>query len=76
MDKALAVLGLLLLAGCVPLSSYFHDQPPVPVGIPCSAGPIVLDRADHLTRATAEQIIALDNAGEALCGWRAPGGKP
>lgn len=65
MDKALIAIALVLvLAGC---------KTTQPVGSLCTAGPIILDRNDQLTRATGEQIITLNNAGESICGWRAPG---
>lgn len=62
MDKAImAILLAVALAGCSTTG-----------GGLCMAGPIILDRADVLTRSTGEQIIALNNAGESVCSWRAP----
>jgi len=40
--------------------------------LPCSVGPIILDKTDQLSRRTAEQIVALDEAGARLCDWKAP----
>ena len=64
MDKAVIVGLCLLLSGCAKM--------PIPVGIPCTAGPIIFDKADKLTRPTAEQIVALNESGEQLCNWKPP----
>ena len=59
MAKATAiVLMCLWLAACAPRT-----------GGLCTAGPILLDETDSLSRATLEQIIALNRAGERICGW-------
>lgn len=60
MAKAAAiVLICLYMAACTPSA-----------GGLCTAGPILLDEADSLSRGTLEQIIALNRAGERICGWR------
>ena len=56
MDKAFLIL-CLLLTGCGTS------------GALCTAGPIILDPADVLTRGTLEQIVALNEAGEVVCDW-------
>lgn len=56
MDKALLIV-TLLLAGCTTSGSL------------CTAGPIILDPADRLSRSTLEQIVTLNEAGEIVCGW-------
>ena len=58
---------LLTLAGCPFLPSIDLSLKP---HLPCEVGPIILDRADVLTRATKEQIVALDETGAALCDWK------
>lgn len=68
MDAKMILAGaaLVLLAGCA--------TAPVPVGLPCSVGPVILDKgaSTRLTRSEAEQIVALNRTGEVLCRWRAP----
>lgn len=46
----------------------------VPVGLPCTVGPILLDSgaSKRLTRDEKEQIVVLNESGEKLCGWRPP----
>lgn len=61
MRPPLAIIALMLLAGCATAG-----------GTLCTAGPIILDKADHLTRATKEQIVTFDESGQRLCGWKAP----
>lgn len=56
MDKAFLIL-CLLLAGCTSGGSL------------CTAGPIILDPSDRLSRSTLEQIVTLNEAGEIVCGW-------
>lgn len=62
------VLGLLL-SGCarMPMIDTTLGQ-----HLPCSVGPIILDKSDQLSRRTAEQIVALDEAGARLCDWKPP----
>lgn len=67
MDKALILAAVLALGGCA-----LSLPVPLHIGLPCSAGPIILDKTDQLSRKTAEQIVALDEAGAKLCGWRPP----
>lgn len=61
---ALALMLVASLAGCETLFG----------GIPCSVGPIVGDKgaSTRWTRGEKEQIVALNETGERLCGWRAP----
>lgn len=67
--KALMLLPLLALAGCATM--------PIPVGLPCSVGPILLDKGatTRLTRAEKEQIVTLNNSGAVLCQWKPPAKK-
>ena len=66
MDKRLIIATALALAltGCASF----------PVGNLCSAGPVILDRGadNRLTRSEKEQIVTLNESGEAICGWQAP----
>lgn len=68
MDKA--VIRIALLA---PLLIALPACATVPrTGSLCTAGPIALDKADDLTRSTTEQVVALNNAGAKVCGWKPP----
>lgn len=66
MDKALIIAAalVLLLGGCTLNSAK--------TGSLCTAGPIILDDDDALTRGTAEQIVTLNESGESICGWKSP----
>lgn len=66
MVKVIALLATLALAGCA--------TSPVPIGLPCSVGPVLLDKgaSGRLTRGEKEQIVTLNRTGEVLCRWRAP----
>lgn len=61
-----AIILLLALAGCA--------TSPIPLGLPCSVGPIVLDKgaSGRLTRAEKEQIVTVNETGAALCQWKPP----
>lgn len=61
-----AALFCLLLAACA------H---PIAIGLPCTVGPIILDKNDTLTRSTAEQIVTLNESGAVLCKWKPPAKK-
>lgn len=47
---------------------------PIPIGLPCSVGPVVLDKgaSTRLSRGEKEQIVTLNRTGEVLCKWKAP----
>lgn len=64
MVKALMLLPLLALAGCATM--------PIPVGLPCNVGPIILDKGANarLTRSEKEQVVTLNNSGAVLCKWK------
>lgn len=62
MDKALILAAVLLLAGCA--------TSPIPIGLPCSVGPIYLSKSDVLTRRTKESIVLVNETGEKLCRWK------
>lgn len=64
--RILALTAVLLLAGCATV--------PIPVGLPCSVGPIVGDKgaSTRWTRSEKEQIVTLNRTGEVLCKWKAP----
>ncbi len=46
-----------------------------PTGSMCPIGPFITDPGakDRLTRAEKEYVVGLNNAGEKICGWTAPG---
>lgn len=48
---------------------------PIPLGLPCSVGPVVLDKgaSTRLTRSEKEQVVALNETGAKLCRWKPPG---
>ncbi len=66
MIRALCVCACLLLAGCA--------VAPIPIGLPCSVGPVILDKgaSTRLTRSEKEQIVTLNRSGEVLCRWKPP----
>jgi hypothetical protein len=67
MVKALIiVLTLSLISGCA--------MSPIPLGLPCSVGPIVGDKgaSKRWTHDEKVQIVALNRTGEKLCRWKAP----
>jgi hypothetical protein len=68
MDAKLALVGAILLTLSACATS------PVPLGLPCTVGPVILDAGSttRLTRSEKEQIVALNRTGEVLCRWRAP----
>lgn len=65
-QKLIATATLLVLTGCA--------TSPIPLGLPCSVGPVILDHgaSKRLTRPEQEQIVALNRTGEVLCRWKAP----
>ncbi len=70
MDKTLimlAGLALFFLSGCA-LS-------PIMGGSLCPVGPFIGDpgASSRLTRAEKEYVVTLNNSGEKVCGWKAPG---
>lgn len=65
----LVVLALVALSACAKMPSIDFTLKP---HLPCSVGPVVLDKSDVLSRSTKEQIVALDETGAALCGWTGP----
>lgn len=66
MVKVISIAALLALAGCA------HS--PIPIGLPCTVGPIILDKgaSTRLTRGEKEQIVVVNETGEVLCRWKAP----
>lgn len=65
MVKALMLAGVALaLSACA--------TSPVPLGLPCTVGPIRPDPGTDTrwTRAEKEQVVALNATGKALCGWK------
>lgn len=62
--KILIALACLALGGCATM--------PIPIGLPCSVGPVILDKgaSTRLTRGEKEQIVTINSTGEALCRWR------
>lgn len=64
--KVIFLLPLLMLGGCA--------TSPIPIGLPCTVGPVVLDKgaSTRLTRAEKEQVLVINRTGERLCRWKAP----
>jgi hypothetical protein len=69
----------LIIVKCVLVAAVFSvltacATSPVPLGLPCNVGPVVLDKgaSTRLTRGEKDQIVALNETGERLCRWRAP----
>ncbi len=64
---SVAVCSVLALTGCA--------TSPIPIGLPCTVGPVVLDEgaSKRLTRDEQVQIVVLNQTGERLCRWKAPG---
>ena len=64
--KVILLLPLLLLGGCA--------TSPIPIGLPCSVGPIIGDKgaSTRWSRSEKEQIVTLNRTGEKLCRWKAP----
>lgn len=64
--KVILLLPLLMLAGCA--------TSPIPIGLPCTVGPVILDKGANtrLTRSEKEQVVIINKAGETLCRWKAP----
>lgn len=60
------MLSVILLSGCVDGSARGLD-----VCAPWK--PIFVSSQDQLTDGTAREIVAHNEVGERLCGWRAPG---
>ncbi len=60
--RVLCICCVLLLAGCA--------TSPVPLGLPCSVGPLYLSKDDVLTRRTKESILLVNETGESLCRWK------
>lgn len=58
----LATLALVSLSGCA--------TSPIPIGLPCSVGPIYLSKDDVLTRRTKEAVLLVNETGATLCRWR------
>ena len=64
---ALTLLAMLSLTACG-TSGPASDQ-----AFCTAAHPIYFDKADKVTKRTEAAIIALNEKGERLCGWKAPG---
>lgn len=58
----LATFALVSLGGCA--------TSPIPIGLPCSVGPIYLSKDDVLTRRTKESVLLVNETGEKLCRWK------
>lgn len=67
MVKVTILAAVLFLTGCA--------TAPIPIGLPCSVGPIIGDKgaSTRWTRSEKEQIVTLNRTGEVLCRWKAPG---
>lgn len=66
----------ILMLACLAILAACAKMPEVSLGLsqhlPCSVGPVLLDKDDVLTDGTARQIVALNNTGETLCEWKPP----
>ena len=62
---AVAVIGCFVLAACTPVQTR-------PDSFCQWAHPILLDKKDVLTPDTKAQIVAYDETGKKLCGWKPP----
>ncbi len=62
MKPIILAIVLLGLSGCA--------TSPIPIGLPCSVGPIYLSKDDALTRRTKESIVLVNETGEQLCRWK------
>lgn len=64
--KVILLLPLLALAGCA--------TSPIPIGLPCTVGPVILDKgaSTRLTRSEKEQVLVINRAGQQLCRWKPP----
>jgi hypothetical protein len=60
------MIALMPLAGCA--------TSPIPLGLPCSVGPIYLDKgaSTRLTRHEIEQVVTINETGATLCRWKPP----
>jgi hypothetical protein len=47
---------------------------PIPIGLPCTVGPVILDKgaAKRLTRSEKEQVLVINRTGAQLCRWQPP----
>lgn len=67
MVKALIIaLTLPLISGCA--------TTPIMLGLPCSIGPIILDKgaSTRLTTGEKQQVVVVNRTGEKLCQWKPP----
>lgn len=64
MDKALIIATVLLLAGCA--------TSPIPIGLPCSVGPVHPSSGfqQRWTRSEKDQVLLINETGEKLCRWK------
>jgi hypothetical protein len=64
--KVILLLPLLALGGCA--------TAPIPIGLPCTVGPVILDKGatTRLTRAEKEQVLVINRTGKILCDWKPP----
>jgi hypothetical protein len=67
--KVIAAVLCLALAGCSSIGRTTYT------GSLCPVGPFIGDpgASERLTRAEKEYIVTLNNSGEKICGWKAPG---
>lgn len=67
MDKALKLAAMIAAIGTLAACSTTG-------GSLCTAGPFIPDQGvnERWTRGEKEQLVTLNNSGEAICGWRAP----
>jgi hypothetical protein len=72
MVEKVTLFAVFVLAGCAPLqpvTTAVSHQPPK-AEFCAEAFPIIVSPLDSLTKDTAHQIVAHDDKGAKLCGWK------
>lgn len=64
--KAALLVSLMAVGGCAVVPR---------TGSLCTAGPIILNKEDKLTRSTLESVVVINESGEKICGWKPPSPK-
>ena len=66
MGRMILLGAVLMLAGCA--------TAPIPIGLPCSIGPIHPSKgaSTRWTDSEKDQVLLINETGEKLCRWKAP----
>lgn len=66
----MAPLKLAAIAMVLSLGACAHS--PIPIGLPCSVGPIYPSEGfqKRWTRSEKSQVLLVNETGEKLCGWK------